>query len=145
TQSRSKIALHASAGVRLATIVEHSWWRNINWEKLREDFAFLLVRNKRSGAPSPGFVHNVPPAIAYSEQHHPPGPPQMAPTQTTTVVHVSAPATGPGSCPVCKNKSWTGTYPCCAWLLCFFCFPCGIICCCCMRKKKCSKCGFTVG
>ncbi|XP_057662155.1 brain protein I3 isoform X1 [Diorhabda carinulata] len=61
--------------------------------------------------------------------------------QTTVVVN-------PGvleGCPVCHNKSWTGTYSCCAWLWCLCCFPCGIICCCCMRKKKCTNCGYRVG
>ncbi|CAG9761929.1 unnamed protein product [Ceutorhynchus assimilis] len=51
----------------------------------------------------------------------------------------------PGSCPVCRNTSWTGTYSCFAWFLCLFCFwNFGLCCCLCMRKKKCTQCGFAL-
>ncbi|XP_066259664.1 membrane protein BRI3-like [Euwallacea similis] len=67
-------------------------------------------------------------------------------TSSVTVDMPRGPVHIPGSCPVCHATSWTGTYSCLAWFLCFFCFwNCGLCCCLCMRQKKCTKCGFTVG
>ncbi|XP_018566884.1 brain protein I3-like isoform X2 [Anoplophora glabripennis] len=88
--------------------------------------------NQTHGQPSP----LQPPIIMAQPQ------PQYASSTTTYVVVNSG---TPGGCRVCHNRTWTGSYSCCAWLCCICCFPCGLICCLCMRQKKCSKCGFTVG
>ncbi|KAJ8919634.1 hypothetical protein NQ315_006160 [Exocentrus adspersus] len=74
----------------------------------------------------------------YQQPAPQPAPTLVQPVHTNSTTSTTVVVGGgrPGGCPICHNGSWTGTYSCCAWLLCIFCFPCGLVCCLCMRKKE---------